>query len=873
MNKYIVSFLLLIFSSCSSEFISCSSDEPCISKAELDRRSKDLKNPVYLSATKSKVHSSEIGNFVTTAIQKTYNLDFAFMPSIYYKKWKQLLQVRPGMSEVEIQAVLKSFPRGPENQILIGTMKGSKIKEFVYERSRENYAIDLETAGLWYSISFKGGLEGAALFTVDGRHDIDDDEYYRIAVSDDFYFGSAFPGYKFRNGFNFNFRWERYQGYVDEAVESYLRSLELGDDNFPFWSEQRGQVFNKSDNNLGFKRISEIQGIGHKSSLTSNTVKTKGIVTAVATAQWYPWNYDVYIQTQTPDEDLRTSEGLHVILTKHNTLLKLGDEIEVEGIVTEDLRENGMGETVLWVEDYPKIISRGNSLPEAVQVGASGRQIPQEKISTFDGPLMLKKGLLLSDGIDFWESLEGMRIKLPDLKVVGLRGGGEDLVNISNRFYLNLQVVAKDSFSTNLLSAGGGILVDFLNFDFNPEILTITTNHLTQGVDVQANKEDFYYYNIGDEFKGGIEGVLTYQKNLFGGGEYALVTPEAQENLAHKNIIKRNQKIAQGRGFVPIADRGTTRFLDKDNELTFATFNLENLAGNRLDRILPTGDVIAENLQCPDVVNLVEIQDNNGISFRGSADATETLEKLLARVQSKCPHKNYEPINIDPFLLAEGGQPGGNIRVALFFNKKKLSYTKREDGSIGSQASVDPNGTLTSNPGRIYPTDSVFKGTRRSFVVEFDVRSKQGEKVYVIGNHLNSKLGDIDVWGNEQFAVFKSDFKRSKRAAKINEFIRWIEQQNPNANIIVLGDFNALQDEASMQVLSGRGEQLTNMIFKLPENERYTTNHNGNSQALDYIFANKNLFAKCAEAEILHINSDFMGRVSDHDPVVMKACF
>ena len=124
-----------------------------------------------------------------------------------------------------------------------------------------------------------------------------------------------------------------------------------------------------------------------------------------------------------------------------------------------------------------------------------------------------------------------------------------------------------------------------------------------------------------------------------------------------------------------------------------------------------------------------------------------------------------------------------------------------------------------------------------------------------------------------QPVVFGSDFRRAERTARLNQFVRWIEQNNPKANIILMGDFNALPEEESMRLLTSDGELLTNMIFTLPKNKRYTTNFNGNSQALDYIFSNKNLMNKCAQAEVLHINSDFMGRVSDHDPVVMRACF
>ncbi len=865
MRKLLLTLFLILLVSCS--------------KDKADNEALDLKNPTILSVESeevSRTQSTEIGNFVATAVQKANNLDFAFLPAAYFHKMKAAFEIKPNMNQAQIDAVLKHFPKGPLNQLQFGTMRGDRIKNFLVQRSRETYGKDVETAGLWYSVNFKGGFLTASNFLIDGRFAINDDEYYRMGISDDFFFGSAFPGYRYRNNFNFHFKREKYQGYINESIEKYLKSFKDSDDRLPYWGAKRAVVNNFPVNESAkFHSIPKIQGAGHKSPLAGHKVITRGIVTASGTAEWYPMFMDAYIQTKTSDSDPKTSEGIHLVFKSRNTLLRLGDEIEVTGLVIEDIRTNGMGETTIWVDGDAEVLSQGNPLPQAEVLGQEGRKIPNKKISTYSGILMRKEVLNLEDGIDFWESLEGMRVQMPDLKVVGFRGGGEDLIELSNRFYLNLQVVAEDSVSPGLETENNGLLIDYNEWDFNPEIITLTTNHLSYGIQVEKGKKDYYAYNVGDRIvsvkdKEGkehkLEGVVIYQKNLFGGGEYSLITPEPQLSTVYRNI--------KTKGFVPVQERGTTKLVAGENDLTFATFNLENLAGNRQDRINVIGDVISSNLQCPDVVNLVEIQDNNGISFRGSADATKTLLRLRGVVQSNCPNQTYAFVNIDPFLQAEGGQPGGNIRVSMMYNAKKLSYTERKDGSIGSQALVGTGGVLSSNPGRIFPNDPLFKRTRRSVVVEFDVLSAPGEKVYVIGNHLNSKLGDIDFWGNQQPALPNSDFKRARRAGLINQFIQWIEIENKNANIVVLGDFNALAEENSMRVLAGNGEQLQNMIFTLPKNQRYTTNHNGNSQPLDYIFVNNRMLnEKCAESEILHINSDFMGRVSDHHPVMLKACF
>ena len=818
--------------------------------------------PEILSTQNSLLQSTEVGNFVTTAIQRTYDLDFVFLPAKYFDGKNMVFKVTKDLSENEIEDVLRHFPRSPKDQLLLGSMRGKDIKRFLFERSQESYNVDVETAGLWYNINFDGGFLSSASYKVEGRYDIEDNKYYRIAISDDYYFGSAFPGYKYRNGFNFNFRREKYQRSIREAVRKYLTELDF---RFPYWGAVRAQVNLIKKPDLGFKKISEIQGPSHSSPLLSNTVTTRGVVTAVGSDNWYPYDLDIYIQSLTPDNDPKTSEGLHISSVFNDKSIEIGQVIEVTGLVMEESRQNGMGETTLRLTKSPTVIESNVSLPEP----RSLKDIPIKSISSYSGNLMRKKSLNLNDGIDFWESLEGMRVKTRDLVVSGFRGGGEDYIEISDRFYLNLYVYSRESYSKDLVSQTQGLIPNHPENDYNPELFVITTNHLSKGIQVQKSNGDYFYYNVGDEISGEVVGVLTYPKNIFGGGEYALVTPEPQESLQYANI--------KTQGFVPFKQRPMSEYENVEDplEITAATFNLENLPGNRPDRIDALGEVMAENLKCPDLINLVEIQDNNGISFRESADAKLTLKKVLVAIQYRCPNSFYEFVNVDPFEMAEGGQPGGNIRVAMMYNKLKLDFNYTGNQStIGGHTAVLSGGDLSLNPGRVFPLDSNFRRSRRSPVMQFNLKAKPEEKIYVIGAHLNSKLGDIDLWGSRQPAVQISEDSRSGKAQKINEFSKWIERQNPEANIIVMGDFNALEEESSLKVLTDSGRFLKNMIFTLPPERRYTTNYNGNSQSLDFIFVNNRLYNKpCTKSDVLQLNSDYMGRISDHDPVVLKICF
>ncbi len=725
----------------------------------------------FITSSADKSRSTVMGNFTATAVKQAYDLDFVFLPARYYQDRDVFFEVTPNMSPLEIDQVLEHYPRNPQDQILIGSLSGRHIKRFLISRSEESYNVDLEVAGLWYHVHFNGGVVEFANTTIQGRMPIDDDQIYRVAISDDFFFGSAFPGYKFRNNFNFHFTRERLQQSIREGVRKFLSS---SDSQFRDWALPRARVTEEVRSHLGFRDISKIQGRGHASPLRAHTVVTRGVVTAVGSDPWYPFDLDIYIQSQTPDSDPLTSEGLHITSQFNNVKLELGQVIEVRGIVIEEMRSNGMGETTLRLTEPPKVIQASKRvkvmvdnkeieqpvLPKALGLS----RIPTEKISNFYGPLMQKNELDLTDGIDFWESVEGMRIQVSDLVVAGFRGGGEELLAISDRFYLNLYVYSKRAFTPHLRTAKNGLMPDIVNDDFNPELFVITTNHLSRGIQVIRNRsrDEYYMYNVGDEIAHSgqiLEGVMTYPRNLFGGGEYAMVLPVAQEAMVYDNI--------KTEGFVPFEDRPITRLESGDDPhtITAATFNLENLAGNRPDRIAKLAEVVETNLKCPDLINLVEIQDNNGTSLRAGAGAGITLKRVKVAIQERCIRAHYEYVNIDPFEQAEGGQPGGNIRISILYNQEKLGFEYRGTYKPleGGHTGVMPGGALSLNPGRVFPLDPIFGRSRRSPVMEFYLRAKPTEKLYFIGAHLNSKLGDTDVWGSEQPVAQLSDDLRALR--------------------------------------------------------------------------------------------------------------
>ena len=839
--------------------------------------------------TRKDYTSSTAGNLMATALQEVHDLDVALYPSDLLREENNAF-ASLNMNSFDTNQVLNMYPStGNQDEFFIGTMRGSDIKKLIRTRIQDTFKLDIEVAGMVYHVhTVAGFVQGEGTFGLTNGREWNDRESYRVAINIHFFFsGETFPSYKFRNGLNFSFI---HNGDIisgSETLRQYLATV----GELPYLKEPRARYSNYQLSDVGFKKTYEIQGNAHRSPLYGHQVTTKAIVTAVDNVDWFPRGIDIIIQDQQGDGIDETSDALHVHLKGDVTNVEVGDEILVRGTVFEhqtlDIRQN-MSKTVLRDIKEIKILSKNNPLPAPVVIGMQGRTIPDRTLSTWTGDLNFKPFLKLTDGIDFWESLEGMRVTIKNPRIAGFRGGNEELARLNPQRHLSLYIIPDGYLREKSKTFAGGLMEDFMVGDFNPEVLHLSAGNLTKDgvIDTQA------YYNVGDIIKGDIIGNLSFESNLFGGGEYTLVLPVDEPDFTSTNIDRRipefpKDKRAENcirhnpsRNHWPVECRPQTKLKGENRKLSIAAYNLENLAGNQDERIENTGKAIRYNLLCPDIIGLVEIQDDNGLDLQGGADAMLTIQKIID--DSECSEEGvtYEAININPVNHNEGGQPGGNIRVAYIYNSARVDFTPRGNVSdvVGQlngslqETNLTPQGNLSINPGRVFPNSAAFKNTRKSIIAQFEFK---GEKVFVIGNHFNSKLGDTSFWGATQPPYPKSDEERATLAMGINEFVRIIEYREPNAHVVVLGDFNAQYNERSMITLGNDGVLNNLMFYKdiVHPKDRYTHNFNGNSSAIDFIFANRNLLNKNPEMEAIHINTDFMGRLSDHDPVIARFTF
>src|SRR5919109_46489 len=164
--------------------------------------------------------------------------------------------------------------------------------------------------------------------------------------------------------------------------------------------------------------IHDIQGAAHISPRAGQTVSNvNGIVTAKRSNGFY-------VQDPNPDADPATSEGIFVFTSSAPSSVNVGDAVKVNGRVQE-FRPGGSSSANLTTTELTSptttVLSSGNPLPATTIVGTGGRIPPNQIIEDDATGDVETSGVFdpANDGLDFWESLEGMRLQLNNPVAVG----------------------------------------------------------------------------------------------------------------------------------------------------------------------------------------------------------------------------------------------------------------------------------------------------------------------------------------------------------------------------------------------------------------------------------------------------------------------
>ena len=566
--------------------------------------------------------------------------------------------------------------------------------------------------------------------------------------------------------------------------------------------------------------IHAVQGAAHISPYSGQVVKVLGIVTGRSSNGFW-------LQDPSADADPATSEGIFVFTNSTPTAV-VGDSVSVSGRVQE-FRPGGATNGNLTTTELSSptvtVLSTGNPLPAPVVMGSGGRIPPDSVIEDDASGSVETSGVFdpAQDGLDFYESLEGMRVQLDDAVAVGP----------TDPDFGETPVIGNDGAKASVRTYRGGLLLR--PDDGNPERVTLD-DLLTPLPDV----------NVGDHYSGPIVGIVDYN---FGNPFIEVTSPGL---TAVHDGVTRERTDSAGPG-----------------ELTISTFNFENLAPtNPQSKFDSLASLIVDNLRSPDLIAGEEVQDNNGSTNDGVVDASQTLGRLVDAIAA-AGGPTYAWREIDPVDDEDGGEPGGNIRqVFLFRTDRGLSFVDRPGGDSTTANAVVGSGAATHlqySPGRIDPASGAWASSRKPLAGEFDYR---GHKLFVIANHFNSKGGDDPLRGRFQPPVRVTETQRHQQADQVADFVSSISAADPAADVVVLGDLNDFEFSETVQILEAAG--LHDLMGTLPPNQRYSYEFEGNAQVLDHVLFSGPLFARSLVFDPVHVNAEFFDQASDHDPSVVR---
>ena len=555
--------------------------------------------------------------------------------------------------------------------------------------------------------------------------------------------------------------------------------------------------------------IYTIQGAGHLSAFDGQSVTTSGIVTAVDTNGFY-------LQDATGDGNIATSDAIFVF-TNSAPGVVAGDAVTVSGTVDE-FTPGGAATGNLSITEIVSptvtVNSSGNALPVAVVLGvdriAPTEVIEDDNFTSFDPA---------TDGIDFYESMESMLLTVNDPLVVAgtnrfgeiftVANAGAGVTNLSSRGTMNIESTGGVLEATDV-PAGS---------DYNPERIQIQRDSgfspgTTPTVSVGA-------------LLGDVTGVLSYN---FGNYEVLATTAITVESAS-------------------TLTRETSTITGTADQLSVASYNVLNLdPGDGAAKFTAIAQDIVAQLNAPDIISLEEVQDNNGATNDGVVSASITLQMLVDAIAA-AGGPTYSWID-NPFIGDDtnGGEPGGNIRVAFLYRDDRVDLVS------GSVRTIEGEGQQTD-------IDNPFYNSRLPLAATFTFN---GADITVVTNHFSSKGGSTPLYGTVQPSRNGSAAERLAQAEALAAFVA-VEETLVDG-VIVMGDFNEFEFEDSLDPLYDAG--LVNLTNTLPEDERYSYIFEGNSQSLDHVFTTAG-FAAATLFDAVHINAEFAEtlQTSDHDPL------
>ena len=557
--------------------------------------------------------------------------------------------------------------------------------------------------------------------------------------------------------------------------------------------------------------IMDIQGNSHFSPYSQKFVQTQGVVTQVLNLkQWNGFFMQMDTKKYKSVISNRGAKSTGIYVQYDKKVVEVGDVVEVEGMVYEKHLRHFFEEGELGLTMTTMSCHHINKIGEAEfkAVDAYTVDTPTEIIymaNQYESPEAGLKALDIKRGMDWWEHLEGMYVKITKPIVAqGMKYG-------------NVYVYAKD-FVTNTNMAGGLTSVEIDGvIDMQPELIALFTK------EVQP-RGSFNAFKVGDELND-IYGTVIYERGIF--GIYIDGGVSVKKSVVH-----------------------TKTALEPTSDFRIASYNVLNLAmdSKHVDGI---ASHILRQLGTPSVVGLVEIVDDQ----IHSGESDRLLKYLCSWLNKRQQTVLYKYTYIKAEDEQDGGKPGNNIKQAILYDSNLFEDVPSRGDHLDS-CDVE----FTKNPCRVDPTNESFNLSRKPLAAQFTFK-KTKETIVIVVNHFKSLIGSSPLYGRIQPPVQGSAAIRDGQSKAVAAFVGGLE-----GHVICMGDFNDLPFSDTYKTIASK---LIDTHSFLPKEERYSYIYQGQSQKIDYIFASESLMRYFKTSGILHLNSLYRDQVatSDHDPV------
>lgn len=291
--------------------------------------------------------------------------------------------------------------------------------------------------------------------------------------------------------------------------------------------------------------------------------------------------------------------------------------------------------------------------------------------------------------------------------------------------------------------------------------------------------------------------------------------------------------------------------------IRIATFNLENLgdaSGNEAE--------LASRIQIlrPQLLRLnadvLCLQEVNAQEEGGHRRTLRALEELLRDT----PYAGFQRVET---TSASGGKPR-DIQNLVILSRLDVVESRGYLNDLVDRPSYRPT---TADP---LAGEAMAISWERP-ILYAAVTLAGGMPLHIVNLHLRAPMPayipgqklDPFVWKSvEGWAegTFIAEIKRAGQALEARLLIDRLFDADPQAAIVVLGDFNADGREAPLKILRGdvdetgnsalAGRVLTPVELSLPADRRFSVLHFGHALMLDHIMVSRSMLARFRKAEI-----------------------